>query len=73
MRYNVRGGGKAYNQINGGSANGDSFVNLRTKYTSVLNYDTYVPLLRAHACARDPTTFVPLRESACPEHTRQPK
>jgi hypothetical protein len=27
----------------------------------------------ARACARDPTTFVPPREGARPEHTRQPK
>jgi hypothetical protein len=49
--------GKAYNQINGGSANGDAFVNWRTKCTGVLNHYIYVPSLRARACARDPTTL----------------
>jgi hypothetical protein len=62
-----------YNQMNGGSANDDAFVDWRTKCTGVLNYYIYVPSLRARACARDPTTFVPPREGACPEHTRQPK
>jgi len=47
---------KAYNQINGRSANGDAFVNWRTKCIAILNYYIYVPSLRAHACARDPTT-----------------
>jgi hypothetical protein len=50
--------------MNGGSANGDAFVDWRTKCTSVLNRNTYVPSLRARACARDPTTFVPPREGA---------
>jgi hypothetical protein len=55
-----------YNQINGGSANGDAFVDWRTKCTGVLNHDTYVPSLRARACARDPTTFVPPRQVLVP-------
>ena len=46
-----------YNQINGGSANDDAFVDWRTKCTAVLNHYIYVPSLRAHACARDPTTI----------------
>ena len=44
--------------MNKGSANGDAFVNWRTKYTSVLNHYIYVPSLRASECARDPTTLV---------------
>jgi hypothetical protein len=46
-----------YNQMNGGSANGDAFVDWRTKYTGVLNHYIYVPSLRARACARDPATI----------------
>jgi hypothetical protein len=69
----VTGVGKAYNQINGESANGDAFVNWRTKCTGVPNYYIYVPSLKARACACDPTTFVPPKEGACPEHTRQLK
>jgi len=42
--------------MNGGSANGDAFVDWRTKCTGVLNHYIYVPSLRARACARDPTT-----------------
>jgi hypothetical protein len=49
--------GKAYNQINGGSANGDAFVDWRTKCTSVLNHDIYVPSRRSRAVPRDPTTL----------------
>jgi hypothetical protein len=43
--------------MNGGSANGDAFVDWRTKCTGVLNHYIYVPSLRARACARDPTTI----------------
>jgi hypothetical protein len=43
--------------MNGGSANGDAFVDWRTKCTAVLNYYIYIPSLKAHACARDPTTI----------------
>ena len=56
--YTVEGVGKAYNQMNGGSANGDAFVDWRTKCTAVLNHYIYVPSLRARACARDPTTIL---------------
>ena len=49
---------KAYNQMNRGSANGDAFVDWRTKYIAVLNHYIYVPSLRARACARDPTTLL---------------
>ena len=61
-----RGVGKAYNQMNGGSANGDAFVNWRTKCTGVLNHYIYIPSLRARACACNPTTFVPPREVLVP-------
>jgi len=57
---------KAYNQINGGSANGNAFVNWRTKCTGVLNHYIYIPSLKARACARDPTTFVPPRQVLVP-------
>ena len=52
------GVGKAYNQMNGGSANGDAFVNWHlttrpidywTKFTGGRNCDTYVPSLKSHA------------------------
>jgi hypothetical protein len=43
--------------MNRGSANGDAFVDWRTKCTGVLNHYIYVPSLRARACARDPTTL----------------
>jgi hypothetical protein len=49
--------GKAYNQINGGSANGDAFVDWRTKCTSVLNHDIYVPSRRSRAVPRNPATL----------------
>jgi hypothetical protein len=56
-----------YNQINGGSVNGNAFVNWHlTKCISVLNYYIYIPSLRARVCARDPTTFVPLRQVLIP-------
>ena len=57
-----KGVGKAYNQINGGSANDDAFVDWRTECTAVLNHYIYVPSLRARACARDPTTVFNLIE-----------
>jgi hypothetical protein len=53
----VKGLARAYNQINGGSANGNAFVDWRTKCIAVLNHYIYVPSLRARACARDPTTL----------------
>ena len=43
--------------MNGGSANGDAFVDWRTKCTAVLNHYIYIPSLKARACARDPTTI----------------
>jgi hypothetical protein len=52
--------------MNGGSANGDAFVDWRTKCIAVLNHYIYVPSLRARACARDPTTFVPPRQVLVP-------
>jgi len=52
--------------MNGGSANGDAFVDWRTKCTAVLNHYIYIPSLRARACARDPTTFVPPRQVLVP-------
>jgi hypothetical protein len=47
--------------MNKGSANSNAFVNWRTKYIAILNYYIYIPSLKAHVCARDPITFVPLR------------
>jgi hypothetical protein len=46
-----------YNQINGGSANSNAFVDWHlTKCIGVLNHHIYIPSLKARACARDPTT-----------------
>jgi hypothetical protein len=44
--------------MNRGSANGNAFVDWRTKCIAVLNHYIYVPSLKAHACARDPTTVL---------------
>jgi hypothetical protein len=46
-----------YNQINGGSANGDAFVDWRTKFTSGKNCDIYPPSRRSRATPRDPATI----------------
>jgi len=43
--------------MNRGSANGDAFVDWRTKCTSVLNRDIYVPSRRSRAVPRDPGTI----------------
>jgi len=47
--------------MNGGSANGNAFVDWRTKCTGVLNHHISVPSLKARACARDPTTIVVIK------------
>jgi len=44
--------------MNRGSANGDAFVDWRTKCTNVLNHDIYVPSRRSRAVPHDPTTLL---------------